>query len=250
MNVSDDLTKDSQNRNQIESNQTDNQIPPISQIGNNRTQNPQINQQTLSKTALDVVLVLLETLLALLLRFDANLRQVVYPLAQQNLVLCVRSYVPHVTIYATFTVNGVLLDSELRPNQQIHVTINGFSFQVLQALFGNKTSVLKQLQFRGEADDVANVKAFFAAVAISNVVQEIVAKFTDKSGEKSEKPKKNLEKYQQKIDEQKQEINTLTIKVAETSTALLEAKSQNKILKIVLLVAVLVIVVLAIVIMR
>ncbi|WP_394260915.1 hypothetical protein [Moraxella boevrei] len=236
--MSDDLTK------------TDSQLPPISQIGGNREQNPEPNAQTLSKTALGVVLVLLETLLALLLRFDANLRQVMYPLAQRNLVLCIRSYVPHVTIYATFTVNGVLLDSELRPNQQVDVTINGFSFQVLQALFGNKPSVLKQLQFRGESADVIDVKAFFTAVAISKVVQELIAKFKGKSKDKPEKPKRSVEEYQQKIEEQKQQINALTVKTAEAETALLQVKSQNKILKISLGVAVLIIVVLAIVAMR
>ena len=111
------------------------------------TDNNTLPQNTLSQTALNVILVVIETLLTLLLRFDGQLRQLAYPLAQDNIVVCIRSYVPHVTFYATFTVNGILLDSELQPSQQVDVTINGFTWQIAQAVFTHKSSHSSKYSF-------------------------------------------------------------------------------------------------------
>ena len=74
------------------------------------SKNNATKQYNIAYTALNVVLVIIETLLTLLLRFDGNLRRAVYPLATTNTVLCIHSYVPNVTFYATFTINGILLD--------------------------------------------------------------------------------------------------------------------------------------------
>lgn len=185
----------------------------------------------LSQTALDVVLVILETLFTLLLRFDAPLRQIMYPLAKDNTTVCVRSYVPHITIYATFTVNGVLLDSQ-QPNKAVDVTINGFTWEIVQAIFSQKVNAVEKLQFLGEIEKVAQVKAFLLAVGVTKVIQEILQKFTGKAQKQDDKPKKSIKDYQEKIETQKQQMNELTIKNAEVETALLELKSQNKILKI------------------
>lgn len=205
-----------------------------SQTNSNLDTQPQAKstQTGFSQTALNVILVVLETLLTLLLRFDAPLRQIMYPLAQDNTVLCIKSYVPHLTIYATFNVNGVLLDSQLPPNQKVDVTVNGFTWEIVQAIFSQKVSAVEKLQFRGEVEKVAQIKAFFLAIGVVKAVQEIVQKFTGKSQKTEEKPKKSIHDYQQKIENQKQQINELTIKNAEIQTALLELKSQNKILKI------------------
>lgn len=194
--------------------------------------NDKIEPNGFSQTALNVILVILETLLTLLLRFDAPLRQIMYPLAQDNTVLCIKSYVPYLTIYATFSVNGVLLDSRLMPNQKVDVTVNGFTWEIVQAIFSQRVSVIEKLQFRGEIDKVAQIKAFFLAIGVVKSVQEIIQKFTGKTEKTQEKPKKSTEEYKQKIETQKQQINELTVINAELQTALLELKSQNKILKI------------------
>lgn len=195
-------------------------------------QNPNQTSSNFGETALSIILVLAESLLTLLLRFDGHLRQLMYPLAQDNTVLCIRSYVPHVSIYATFTVNGVLLDSHLQPNQQVDVTLNGFTWEVIQAVVSQRVSVVENLHFRGEIEKVAQVKAFFLAISVVTFVQEMLQKFTGKSQQPSEKPKKSLHEYQQKVELQKQQINELTIKNTEMQTVLLELKSQNKILKV------------------
>lgn len=203
-----------------------------------------VNQHTLSQTTMNVVLVVLETLLTLLLRFDAPLRQLVYPLAQQNTVVCIHSYVPHVTIYATFTVNGILLDSELQPSQTVDVTINGFTWQIAQALFTNNPKVVKQLQIRGELDKVAQIEAFLQSLGLNSVIQNIIANVKGKKAEKSDK--KDTEKtpstaeYRERIKEQQANINALTIDQTELKAQNQQLISQNKFLKICLGIAILI----------
>jgi hypothetical protein len=205
------------------------------------TDNNTLPQNTLSQTALNVILVVIETLLTLLLRFDGQLRQLAYPLAQDNTVVCIRSYVPHVTFYATFTVNGILLDSELQPSQQVDVTINGFTWQIAQAVFTHKSSVIEQLQIRGELDKVAQVKAFLLAIGVTQVVENLKASVIGSKSEKDDKekePKTTSAQYRERISEQQTQINKLTIAQTEFDTHLAQLKSQNKLLKISLGIAV------------
>lgn len=200
------------------------------------SQNPSPTPNALTQTAINVILVVVETLLTLLLRFDANLRQVAYPLAQDNTGVCIRSYVPNVTIYATFTVNGILLDSELHPNQQVDVTINGFTWQIAQAIFTNKVTTIEQLQLRGELHKVALVKNFLLAVGVGQVVQNLLnASKGDKDEAKAQdiaKPKTTDADYKARIAEQQGVINQLTIEQTEHQTKVLELQSKNKFLTI------------------
>ena len=122
---------------------------------NDNFQNSTNAPRNIAPTALNVVLVIIETLLTLLLRFDADLRKVVYPLATTNTVVRIHAYIPNVTFYVTFTVNGILLDSQLQPSQQVDVTINGFTWQIAQNLFTNQPKAIEQLQIRGEAQKTA-----------------------------------------------------------------------------------------------
>lgn len=201
------------------------------------------HQHTLSQTTLNVILVLIETLLTLLLRFDGQLRQLVYPLAQQNTVVCIRSYVPHATIYATFTVNGILLDSELQPSQAVDVTINGFTWQIAQAIFTNNQKIVEQLQLRGELDKVAQLKAFLQSLGLNSVIQNIIATLKDKKQTQdtatSDEQKLSTAEYRERIQAQQANINALTIDQTEVKTQNQQLISQNKLLKICLGVAIL-----------
>lgn len=198
--------------------------------------NNPVHPQTLSQNALNVVLVVIETLLTLLLRFDAQLRQRVYPLAQSNTVVCFHSYVPQATIYATFTVNGILLDSQLQPNQQVDVTINGFTWEIAQAIFVNKPAIVEKLQIRGERDKAEQVKDFLLAIGIANVVQNIVASLFSKNDKKTDNQddtdkKLSVTEYRTRINEQQNTINQLTIEQTEFNAQIKQLHSQNKFLK-------------------
>lgn len=201
-----------------------------------------LNHTPLSQTTLKVVLVVIETLLTLLLRFDGQLRQLVYPLAQQNTVVCIRSYVPHVTFYATFTVNGILLDSELQPSQTVDVTINGFTWQIAQAIFTNKPDVIRQLQVRGELDKVAQIQAFLQGIGLNAIIQNLLATLKGKQKDTTDQPTEDSQTttatYRERIATQQTTINALTIDQTELKAQNQQLISQNKILKICLGVAV------------
>lgn len=200
----------------------------------NFTKNSQPSHTTtLAQSVLNVALVMVESFVTLLLRFDANLRQVAYPLATDNVVVCVRSYVPHVTFYATFTYNGVLFDSELTPNQHVDVTINAFTWQLLGAIISNDSKSIDKLQMRGEPLRLEQVRRFLLGMGLGQIVKHLVQTVKGKT-EKAEPPKKDdlLVDYKQRITEQQTQINTLTLSHTQLSAENSELKSKNKTLMI------------------
>lgn len=199
---------------------------------NNNFQNTTNEPNNIANTALNVVLVIIETLLTLLLRFDAELRQVVYPLATTNTVVCIHSYVPNVTFYVTFTVNGILLDSQLQPAQQVGVTINGFTWQIAQSLFTNQPKAIEQLQIRGETQKTAEVKAFLNQIGLNQLLQVITnAVKGDKDKQKTKKSIKTNDDYKQQVDALTVQVNAADVQKAEFQTRILELESKNKLMK-------------------
>ncbi len=190
---------------------------------------------SLAQSVLNVALVMVESFVTLLLRFDANLRQEAYPLATDNVVVCVRSYVPHVTFYATFTYNGVLFDSQLQPNQQVDVTINAFTWQLLGAIISNDAKSIDKLQMRGEPLRLEQVKRFLLGMGLGQIIKQLVQTVKGKA-EKPEPPKKDdlIVDYKQRINEQQTQINTLTLSHTQLNAQTTELKSKNKILTIAL----------------
>lgn len=200
------------------------------------TADPQTPKENIiSQSVLSVILVMLESFITLVLRFDSNLRQIAYPLATDNVVVCVRTYVPHLTFYATFTYNGVLLDTQLRANQLVDVTINAFTWQIVSAIFTNDSKAVDKLQMRGEGLRVQQVKSFLQGIGIGQVVQHLLQTIKGKT-EKEEKPEKDdlLLEYKHRISEQQTQINALTISQSQLATQAQELKSKNKILMIAL----------------
>lgn len=204
---------------------------------NDHSKNNATKQYNIAYTALNVVLVIIETLLTLLLRFDGNLRRAVYPLATTNTVLCIHSYVPNVTFYATFTINGILLDRQLQPSQQVDVTINGFTWQIAQSLLTNQTAAIKQLQIRGEAQKVEQIKAFLNGIGVNQLLYLITKTLKgDKKADKPKKPYKTLDDYREQITALKEQLNGEKLENTALQTQVSQLQSQNKLLKWVLLV--------------
>lgn len=204
----------------------------------NTDQSNQEKESVISQSILSVILVMLESFITLLLRFDANLRQIVYPLAKDKVVVCVRSYVPHMTFYATFTYNGVLLDTELHPNQQVDVTINAFTWQLFAAIFTNDTKAVDKLQIRGEPLRTTQVKQFLQGIGIGQIVKHILQTIKGKTTQNpklSEDDKKlKLDEYKSRITEQQNQINALTISQSQLAAQAQELQSKNKTLLIAL----------------
>ena len=186
----------------------------------------------IATTALNVVLVIIETLLTLLLRFDADLRKVVYPLATTNTVVRIHAYVPSVTFYVTFTANRILLSSQLQPSQQVDMTINGFTWQIAQNLFTNQPKAIVQLQIRGEAQKTEEVKAFLHQIGINQLLQVITkAVKGDKDKQKTKKPIKTDADYKQQVETLNSQVNAANLQKTALEAQIVELKSKNQWMK-------------------
>ncbi|WP_299216258.1 hypothetical protein [uncultured Psychrobacter sp.] len=200
-----------------------------------------MKRTTLSHSLLNIILVFIESALTLLLRLDPELRKAAYPLAKQGTLVCLRLYLPHVEVFATFSYKGVLLDAQLPVDRsEPDVVINAYSIQVLNALTLHDSETTEKLQMRGEAIQVQLVKQFITQLGLGSLIQGIVKKFKGGSTKKKPSTEEMEEKkhnYKIRIAEQQTQINTLTIKNREFETTVKELQSRQKTLTIVSVVA-------------
>ena len=190
-----------------------------------------MKRSTLSHSLLNIILVFIESALTLLLRLDPELRKAAYPLAKQGTVLCLRLYLPHVQIFATFSYKGVLLDSDLPADRsEPDVIINAYSIQVLNALTSHDSETTEKLQMRGEITQVQLVKQFITQLGLGSLIQSMLKKFKGGSGKQKPSTAEMEEKknnYKLRIAEQQTQISTLTIKNRELETTVKELQSKQ-----------------------
>ena len=198
-----------------------------------------MSQNSISNSLLNIVLVFAESAITLVLRFDANLRKAVYPLAQKNTVVCVRSYLPHTQFYATFTNKGILLDSELPPSTtEPDVVINAYSHQLINSLVSNDVTQINKITMRGGTETVSEVRNFLSQLGVASLFQGIIKTVKGKGKETTEEAKEqNKPDYKARIEEQQQQLNVLSMRNRELEISLKEAHSKQKTTLIALIVA-------------
>lgn len=201
-----------------------------------------MKRTTLSHSLLNIILVFIESALTLLLRLDPALRKAAYPLAKKSTVVCLRLYLPHTEVYATFSYKGVLLDSALPSGRtEPDVIINAYSLQVINVLTSHSETQLNKLQMRGDVVQVDLVKSFLLQLGLGSLVQSLLKKFKgadkDPAGDAEAREQKKND-YKVRIAEQQTQINTLTMKNRELETTVNELNSKHKTLLISTIVAV------------
>ncbi|MDO4896955.1 MAG: hypothetical protein Q3971_06275 [Moraxella sp.] len=198
---------------------------------------PQKELTTLSRGFLNVLLVFLESAITLVLRFDPNLRKLAYPLANKDIVVCIRTYLPHTQIYATFGFRGVLLDDCLPPNKtHADILVNAYSFQLLNVLKSHSQSAVEALQIRGEQADVAEFKAFLVQLGIGGVIHNLLQKFKGDPAPTPQEREQKQENYKAKIATLESELSQASTENARLKTALAEMTSKQQSTKIALIV--------------
>ena len=188
------------------------------------------NIGVVSRGFLNILLVFLESAITLALRFDPKLRECAYPLASKDKVVCIRTYLPHTQIFATFGYRGVLLDDRLPVNKtQADITINAYSFQLLNILSNHNPASVDALQIRGDNQDVQELKTFLVRLGVGGVIQTLLEKIKGKQHKPTaEEKEQKQENYKAKIAEQANTIDALTLENNRLHTALTEAKSKQK----------------------
>ncbi len=142
-----------------------------------------IQQDSLTHTFEMVFLVVVESLLTVLLRFDSKLRQRAYPLVVKDTLIVIRSYLPHDEIYVTFTFKGVLLDSQMPAHKErADVIVNAHSFEIINAIISDKDKTVEKLQFLGETEQVTLFKEFLLELSISSLINSLFSRFKKRQG--------------------------------------------------------------------
>lgn len=190
------------------------------------------NTSPLSRSLLNVILVLIESILTLVLRFDANLRRVVYPLAKTDTLVCIRTYLPHTEVYATFGYKGVLLDSEM-PAGRTHadVVINAYSFQLINAILMHDDNHINALQMRGDEEKMTLVKTFLLQIGIARAFNTIINKIKGTSQTPEEKQIQKEDKAAQlkaELQEKTALAEKLTTENRKLTTQVAELQSRQK----------------------
>ncbi|WP_296403723.1 hypothetical protein [Psychrobacter sp.] len=198
-----------------------------------------MSQNSISSSLLNVVLVFAESAITFVLRFDPNLRKAVYPLAQKNAVVCIRSYLPHTQFYATFTNRGILLDSQLsQETTEPDVVVNAYSHQLINSLISNDVTQINKITMRGDTETVSEVRNFFTQLGVASLFQGIIktvkGKNKDNQGTSNNDAKPD---YKVRIEEQQQQLNALSMRNRELEISLKEAHSKQKTTLIALIVA-------------
>lgn len=189
---------------------------------------------TLSHSLLGVFLMLIEALLTLILRFDATLRRISYPLVKEGVVVHFRTYLPHVQFYATFGYKGVFLDSELPAGKSPDVTINAYSHQLFGAIVGSGHEQIDALQIRGNAKTVADLKQFLHHLGVSNLFGSLLAKIRPNAPTPEErrlkaiKEENKLQELKTKLQEQTLLTERLTAENRKLGTELRQVKGTQK----------------------
>lgn len=193
------------------------------------------SQTILSRSVLNVVLVLIESLFTLVLRFDARLRRSVYPLVKADTLVCIRTYLPHTEVYVTFGYKGVLLDDKNPKGREPEVTINAYSHQLLQALVSQDPKAIKALQIQGVPSDVALVQDFLQELSVFGLIQNLIQKISPNS--KPSTPEQKAEQDKKLKDELSDAIKqkeAMHAQVRKLSTELAELQGKHKHTKIAL----------------
>lgn len=185
----------------------------------------------ISRGVLNVLLVFIESAITLILRFSPKLRQLAYPLAQKNTVVCLRTYLPHTQIYATFDYRGLLLDDEPPLDKPVaDITINAYSFQLINALTKHSPDAIDALQIRGASQDVEHLKAFLLQLGVGGFIQEMIYKVKGKPTP-TPTPQERTDKIKElkaTIAEQSLKIDSLQTHNQRLNTQLAEAASKQK----------------------
>lgn len=195
-----------------------------------------MKRTTLSHSLLNIILVFIESALTLLLRLDPALRKAAYPLAKRDTVVCLRLYLPHTEVFATFSYKGVLLDASLPSGRsEPDVIINAYSMQILNVLASHNETQINKLQMRGDALQVDLVKNFLLQLGVASLIQSLLKKFkgtNNKDKDDSDTRDQKTEDYKLRISEQQTQISTLTTKNRELDTTVKELESKQKTLMI------------------
>lgn len=166
-------------------------------------------------TLLSVVLVIAESLLSLLIRFNKPLKTRLLPLVAKDLVVCIRTYLPHYVFFLSFTEKGVLFDSQLPETRSAEdVLVTGSSITLVRLLLTGDETLVKKLQFRGESHEISLLQECVENMGLRNVMQDMFENIKDFTPEKQQEKQQALSQFQAQVSLQENTIESLNHSLA------------------------------------
>lgn len=187
-----------------------------------------------NRPILSVFLVFVESILAIVLRLDKRLRQTIYPLVQQDMVVCLRTYLPHVQVYVRFTENGILLDTkppqredlgvqsdtgQQDADQQQDVIVSSSLLALIKLFLTSDDIIMQKLQFRGNHHDVELVKSVFENMRLQHMTGDLIGSFR-KLDIQTQNSQNTLNHYKKQLTTQQETIAQLNLALHEAEAAL------------------------------
>lgn len=201
---------------------------------------PTHSPPSLTHSLLNILLVLIESALALVLRLDSKLRRVAYPLVKNETIVLIRTYLPHTQIYASFTQKGILLDDKLPRGQEPDVIINAYTHELVMALAGHSSDKVDSLQMRGEHGAILEVRQFLLELGVGGIFGSLFGRFgkrhDDSTIDKATQKENKLTELKEQLHQKTQECEQLFSENKRLSTELAEAQGKQNALKIALII--------------
>lgn len=168
-----------------------------------------------------VVLIVLESLLTFLLHHDRYVRQLARGLIAREAVIEIRTYLPAETLYATFTDKGVLLDFKLPAGRSMDGRVTASFSDLVRGFVSAPPAILAKLQLEGDTEVIGELRQLMESFNLQHLLNSwwrygVFGKSADKDNKTNQRVKPLLKK----IDEQKKQLDTLTLQQHEQAYVL------------------------------
>jgi hypothetical protein len=177
-----------------------------------------------------VVLIVLEALLTFLLKSDLQSKKLAQHLIQQQALVEVRTHLPEMVFFITFTQRGVLLDAK-KPERQIDAVVMASFMDLVHAFFTAPASSLKKINIDGAVELIDELRVLMNSFNLQQIINHwlqsdwfksllLGAKEINEDGESVSKSGRASSKQRallKKINEQQLLVDQLSIQAKEQS---------------------------------
>lgn len=177
---------------------------------------------------------MVEAMLSVALRLDKSLRQEVYPLVQADMRWCIRTYLPHVLVYVSFTPNGILIDSSAPEDEgEPDVIISGSLMAIIRSVISSDERIVSKLQFRGEQKEAALSRELLCNLGFQRVFSNLLGRLRQVDNtDVGTSEQSLLITYKNQLDEQQKSIDTLSVELDKANARIEKQKRTSGILGI------------------
>ncbi len=171
----------------------------------------------------------LESTLTFMLRHDAQTQLQARYLINQHAVVCIRTYLPSQTFYATFTERGLLLDRILSQSK-IDATVSASTIDLLRAFFFASDKVLDGIRIDGNQQIVSEIRSLMHYLNVPFIASSWLNQLKSFGLEKDDgsHQQRRIKPLLKRIDGQQHQIQQLTVLSKEQASQIRHLKTRMR----------------------